>query len=348
MHIYIPPIDFSNVNKKALFILTRPFLSDHGWGNPLEEKQQFEVSDEFVFVDSVEKANAYFIPKPISSYSQAELKKINSICIENNIKAFGYISGDLGADLGSFENIVFFRMGGFKSQLPSSNKSLPVSLSDHFERIYNKTTIDVRDKENLPIIGFCGHATLASKKRAKETIVFVKENLKRFLQKPFRKDYEPLFASAFQRAKLLQYFERSGAVATNFIYRDQYRAGAKSALERSQTTLEYYENIKNSDYVLCVRGAGNFSVRLYETLMMGRIPIFVNTDCLLPFDDKIQWRNHVVWVEWKNRKDIASIVTDFHGRLSADDFKMMQIENRKLWKERLSVGNILNMIEDGI
>lgn len=345
MNIYIPPIDFSILNKKALFILTRPFLTNEGWGNEGLEKQQFEVSDRFVYVGQIENASVYFIPKPINSYSRDELKKINSICSANRIKAYGYISGDFGTDFGFFEHILFFRMGGFKSKLSFNNKGFPVSLSDHFERIYNQTAIEVREKQNKPVIGFCGHATSSSSKRVRENIKFIRENLKRFFQKPFRKDYEPLFASAFERAKLLHYFEASTAVKTNFIYRKNYRGGAHSEEERTKTTLEYYDNIKNSDYVLCVRGAGNFSVRLYETLMMGRIPIFVNTDCLLPFEDEIAWKNHVVWVEWKDRKAIAALLAEFHVSLSTDDFAYLQTSNRRLWKETLSVKGILEGIE---
>ena len=63
--------------------------------------------------------------------------------------------------------------------------------------------------------------------------------------------------------------------------------GAKNSEDMKVTTLEYYENIKNSDYVLVFKRTGNFSIRLYETLMMGRIPIFINTDCLLPFNNHI-------------------------------------------------------------
>lgn len=90
---------------------------------------------------------------------------------------------------------------------------------------------------------------------------------------------------------------------------------------------------------------GNFSVRLYETLMMGRIPVFVNTDCLLPFEDKINWKNHVVWVEWKDKNKIAEILSDFHKNISIQDFEKMQLKNRRLWKETLSVNNMLDMIK---
>ena len=32
-----------------------------------------------------------------------------------------------------------------------------------------------------------------------------------------------------------------------------------------------------SPYILCVRGAGNYSARFYEALALGRIPVLVNT-----------------------------------------------------------------------
>ena len=53
---------------------------------------------------------------------------------------------------------------------------------------------------------------------------------------------------------------------------------------------EYYQNIDNTDYTLCIRGTGNFSVQFYQTLALGRIPIFINTDCILPFEKEINWK----------------------------------------------------------
>ena len=223
-----------------------------------------------------------------------------------------------------------------------------IYLEYHFQRIYQKEEIDTRQKEILPVIGFCGHTDLSFLKRIKEDVKFLRENFKRFFQNPFRSDYEPLFPSAFERAKLLQYFEQSNKVKTNFIYRKHYRGGAITKEQREQTTLEYYDNILTSDYVLCVRGAGNFSVRFYETLLMGRIPIFVNTDCLLPFEDKINWKEHVVWVEWKDRHNIAEIVANFHNKLTDKQFEDLQKSNRKLWKEELSVNAMLQNIKNDI
>lgn len=345
MNIYIAHTHLPVPNKKVLFILTRPFFKEIGWENSNEDKS---TSSDFCRVEDVSKAVIVLIPFPVNWYygnnKMVLLKEVNSLCQKHNIKGYAYVSGDFGVAFPEFSNITYFRMGGFQSQLSKNNKGFSVALSDHFQGIYQLETVEPIAKRDLPVVGFCGHATQSTLKRVKELAKCLKENGRRFLQNPFRKDWEPLFASAFERAQLLRSFENSSLIKTNFIYRDHYRAGAQTDLERQQTTLQYYDNISGSDYVLCVRGAGNFSVRFYETLMMGKIPIFVNTDCLLPFEDQIDWKQQMVWVEWKDRKNIAQIVSDFHRNLSDEDFIQLQLDNRKLWKERLSVNGMLEMI----
>ena len=89
--------------------------------------------------------------------------------------------------------------------------------------------------------------------------------------------------------------------------------------------------------MVCVRGAGNFSVRLYETLAMGRIPVFVNTDCIIPLENAIDWKAHVVWVEMDEIDKIIDKVLSFHGQLNKDSFIALSQANRRLWEERLRV-----------
>ncbi|WP_300565210.1 exostosin family protein [Flavobacterium sp.] len=352
MKIYIPHTDSFINNKKSFFILTRPFFKDGKWVDDSEEKEKWGLHSDFNLVDHMAQANFILIPFPINFYyinkKENLLKEIDTLCAKYNIKAYGYVSDDFGVAFPEFSNITYFRMSGFKSQLSQNNKGFLVPLSDHFQRIFQKEIITPVVKRELPVIGFCGHATTTRLKRFKELAKCLKENTRRFIQNPFRKDWETLFASAYERAILLKYFENCSLVITNFIYRNHYRAGAQTEIERTQTTIEYYNNIANSDYVLCVRGAGNFSVRFYETLMMGKIPVFVNTDCLLPFEDQINWKQHVVWIEWKDRKNIAQMVFDFHNQLSNEDFIQMQLNNRKLWKETLSVKGMLEMITNDI
>ena len=290
------------------------------------------------------------IPYPINYYYDKDcidiIRHYNSLCKKFKLKAFGYISGDYGMRYPEFEHITYFRLGGNKSQLSEKNKGLPAALSDQHKKLYGTEEIVLREKKLKPVIGFCGHATSNRIIYLYQTFQYLIENLNRFFEDTTRIDYEPYFQSAFKRYRLLQYLQTSDSLVTNFIYRNKYRGGAKSQTEYNSTTLEYYNNIKNSDYVLCLRGAGNFSIRFYETLMMGRIPIFINTDCLLPMEDYINWKDHVVWVEWEEINRIKDIISDFHNKISPEHFKELQTNNRNLWKNKLQPKFMIeNLIE---
>lgn len=107
-------------------------------------------------------------------------------------------------------------------------------------------------------------------------------------------------------------------------FRCEYHARAWSSL-----------HIASWDYGLCVRGCGNFSSRLYETLSCGRLPVFVDTDCVLPFDDLIDWREHC-WVDIGDVDSLGSIVARFHDGLTDDDFRALQHAARTRWEQWLS------------
>lgn len=149
-------------------------------------------------------------------------------------------------------------------------------------------------------------------------------------------------SDATVREEAMRYLSVDPQVKTNFIRRDEFLGGAISAggkvdyptLQHSRK--EFAENIFQSDYVLCARGAGNFSYRLYETLCCGRIPVFVNTDCVLPYEDRIDWKQLCVWVEVEELSGIGEKVTQFHRKLSPEEFKALQQKCRKVWLEYLS------------
>ena len=352
LKIFIPnDIDYY-FDKKKLFLLVRPFYEKSGWTQNGETFSRWGLDSETIqLVSELSDAEIFLIPYPINYYFENQLKshlsKYNRLCEKYNLKGFGYIAGDFGVIYPDYPKITYYRMGGFASKLSKNNRGFPAALSDQQKNIYGTKEVSIRSKKLRPTVGFCGHATSSKIVLIYQTIKFILENIRRFLRKPNRKDYEPIFPSAYMREKILKTIENNDFVNSQFIYRKKYRGGAKNSEDMRVTTLEYYENIKNSDYVICLRGTGNFSIRLYETLMMGRIPIFINTDCLLPFNNYINWKDHVVWIEWEDRHSIFDIIKDFHEKISEHQFKKMQMTNRKLWLEILQPKWILaNLSKD--
>jgi hypothetical protein len=139
------------------------------------------------------------------------------------------------------------------------------------------------------------------------------------------------------RTEALVAVESDPRLQPNFVLREGFWAGAlgdTQALMGARGT--YVQNMLNSDYVLCVRGIGNFSYRLYETLSVGRIPVFVDTDCVLPLDFEIDWRDYCVWVDESEIRQIGERVLEFHESLRDGEFEDLQRVCRRLWESHIS------------
>jgi hypothetical protein len=156
-----------------------------------------------------------------------------------------------------------------------------------------------------------------------------------------RRKWEPApFEHTRFRQRVLDTFERSSAVTTHYVLRAAYRAGQSTSDSRNaannRARQEFISNVLDTDYTVCMRGGGNFSVRFYEALALGRIPIFIDTDCALPFHDTLDWRRYVVWVDANELAAAPHLVRHYHADLTPEEFRARQLECRRLWEERLS------------
>lgn len=114
----------------------------------------------------------------------------------------------------------------------------------------------------------------------------------------------------------------------------------KTPSERSQ--IEYYKNIESNLYTLCICGGGNFSFRLAETFMMGRIPVLIDTDCLLPFENQIPYKKNTVYVTKENSnnfKNIDELIQNYHNSHTEDELLRIQYENRQIWLNYFKLDN---------
>jgi Exostosin family len=58
--------------------------------------------------------------------------------------------------------------------------------------------------------------------------------------------------------------------------------GGPPPLSREDYEWEYAQNIKQSEFVLCPRGGGTSSFRLFETMMLGRVPVIIADQWVAP------------------------------------------------------------------
>lgn len=131
------------------------------------------------------------------------------------------------------------------------------------------------------------------------------------------------------REKICQYFSDSG-LKTNFILRDSYIFN----LQDNQKE-EFEDNMNNNLFTLCYRGRGNFSIRFYETLMRGRIPIQINSSSIFPYEDEIDYSEIGIFIEEEDiaKIDLEKLVKKYYYSKSVDELLQIQKNNRRIYEE---------------
>ena len=174
-----------------------------------------------------------------------------------------------------------------------------------------------RKKSEKPTISFCGY--VAS---------FPKRHIYRLLGRLDK------VAGHDVRYRTLRLLETSPLVNTKFVRRNAYWGGAlkfrNDPLKVETIREQYWNNLLESDYVVCVRGAGNFSYRFYEALSAGRIPLLIDTDCVLPLEGEIDWKQHCLIVPESELRRVATRILDHFHSLSSEAFEALQVANREL------------------
>ena len=329
MKLYYPPRFYNNDHRWHIFPLLKAL-----------QKEPNNKSNHFELVNTSDEAHAILIPMSWNYYLTTKQTQtmLNYIHRELGYKKplLSFVFGDMGCKVPSDFKGVVFRVSGRKSKLPNNHQGIPIFINDPIKTYYPNDYNIKRPFSSIPVVGFCGQAHGFGIQTLKE---FSKTGIKNMLTLLGIRhhDTDQIMSTTYFRWNLLQRLKKSNKINANFIIRDQYRAGVTTQKETHPTTLEFYNNIKASDYVVCMRGAGNFSTRLYETLAMGRIPVFVNTDCLLPLEDTINWKQHVVWVEYNQRHLIADKISEFHNTHNEDSLNGLFKKNRRLWEDYLNL-----------
>jgi hypothetical protein len=243
-----------------------------------------------------------------------------------------FFTGDRSHEALPVRDAIVFREGLYRSRLGPRDRAMPAFTEDLVES-YCDGRLPLRGWQPEPTVGFCG---LAGHRRNLTDWAKLAAYHARGLATQGWADISP-YAGENLRAEALDRLSRAGGLRTNFVIRSEgvfFRHADPFAL--LPVRREYVRNLAESDYVLCCRGSGNYSFRLYETLCMGRIPVFVDTDCVLPCEAEIGWRDCCVWVEESKLDSLPEQVLEHHARLDAASFRDRQLRNREIWLEYLA------------
>lgn len=225
----------------------------------------------------------------------------------------------------------------YRSRLPAGAEVVPPLIADplvEWERPWRP-----RNFSPLPIVSFRGVApplhTLPGPRRRKEILRVLLYRSRLLKATSPTVGYAPRVTAiqALRRSRSVRF--RNTLLSASPV---QWRCGymVDGVIDPSgdprQLRQTYLDDLEDSDYVLCVRGQGNYSLRLFETLAMGRIPVVLDTDVVLPFDDEIDWRSLVVWIPSGGERSIGERVAAFHQRLGTEQFQERQVRLREVFE----------------
>jgi hypothetical protein len=122
------------------------------------------------------------------------------------------------------------------------------------------------------------------------------------------------YVNTFPRVRTLEVLSAS-PLETEIVASQGYSGGET---ERKR----FIDHLQRMTYVVCPRGLENFSVRVYEALAFGRVPVIVDTDMVLPSD--IDWDAVSLRVPYQKIDALGEIILADHTKNSAATFMHRQ------------------------
>jgi len=292
----------------------------------------------FQFVQSIGEADYVLIPQRLSKMTpewRSYFDTQKQMARREGKQIILFIGTDLGHTMHVPDTLVF-KGSAYKSALQENEAVHAIYAED----LSTGKGIRPRKKKDRPLVSFCGYAgfpTLESK--LKYHVKNAALNVGAFVTRD--DNLKARKRGIFFRRNAMKFLSNHSAIDTNFIVRDRFTSGAVMQDSR-RVREEYIASIEEADYVLTPKGDGNASMRFYEVLSLGRIPLLIDTDMSMPFEATLDYTDFSLRVSHGDLARIGDIVGEFHASLSADRFEHMQSMARKAYVEFLRFDSYFN------
>lgn len=290
-------------------------------------------------VDSPEAADSILLPHNYPSLKGRSdyIRKQADLARSLGKKLIIFWHGDSDAAV-PYDDAIVFRTSQYRGHEKPNEIMMPAYAEDLLGG-----PLGVREKHGgKPTIGFCGWADYKNLKNRIGTMV--KNSLIEALGiVGIRRDAR--VKGITYRMKAIGHLRQSHCIEPNFIIRSSYSGHASTIkTDPEQTRREYVDNMLNSDYALIVKGDGNYSYRLYEALSLGRVPVLLDTDCILPLENVIDYDKFVVRVPYWDVYHLDRIVAAHYDHISSQEFTDMQQRAREAYENYLRVDAYLRYV----
>ncbi len=283
------------------------------------------------FVGEGESAKYVMIPHNYFAIENdtAYVEEAASYAKQIGAKLFVFAYGDSAEPI-VIDNAIIIRSSAYTSRVRANEIIMPAFVEDIGEQF----GVHYREKAvPVPTIGFTGWVRFGNfKQEYKYQIKIWRSKLAIwFLGAP-----KPSLQGLYYRRKAINYINRAKRVTGRFIMRGSYSDSAKTIeADPSVVRKQFVDSITEADLSLVVRGDGNFSLRFFEVLSLGRIPVFVDTETPLPRVTEIDYDSFMIRVPHERLHDIETIVGDFWDACTPQQYQTMQQKARTIFETKL-------------
>lgn len=219
------------------------------------------------------------------------------------------------------------RYGGYRFTKRPNEIHIPLYAEDLLE-VHCGGVLRVRDKRQTPLIGFSGWGSLSLLQMMSARVRSLPDRVRGLADSR----YHARQKGVFFRRQAMRALKKSPLVAANFIIRSSYSAHRDTAVGSMDVLRrEHVDTLLASDYALDVRGDANASIRLFEALSLGRIPVIIDTERNLPLQDEVDYASFSLKVDFRDLGRLPEIIAQFHASLSPEQFTAMQRAAREAY-----------------
>ncbi|MEC7986858.1 MAG: exostosin family protein [Myxococcota bacterium] len=140
------------------------------------------------------------------------------------------------------------------------------------------------------------------------------------------------------RKRSLKYFEQVDGLDTNFFPVDAIFGHIPHA-QQQQLRQSFVQNLQQQIFAFAPRGVGNYSVRFFEALRAGRIPVLLDTGMVFPCEDLIDWHDFIICKQ--NEDELVETMFDW---VRNRDLVELQRRCREIWENYLKFSSFLERL----
>jgi hypothetical protein len=221
-----------------------------------------------------------------------------------------------------------FRLSVYRSTMRPQDIVIPTETED-----LGAKGISLRPKTALPTVSFCGMAGLPT---FRSRLRFIAQNILYDLRSLGNPSYVFRKRGIYWRQKAIQACKNSSAIITSFIVRKSFSGHARTiSLNPLRARQEFIENLRDSDFALTPKGDGNYSNRFLEALSLGRVPVLIDTDTVLPLESVIKYEKCVVRIPAALLRGTPRLVRAFYDGHSEEAWNESQRYAREVYERYL-------------